>query len=115
MSSSINIRTLTDGGQQPAEVAHEVAGFLSAAKHSLDLAQYDFNLGPETGAGHAADRGSRGTGQGDRGRARPDAPQVRRARQRERADRLDQLDRRLLVAAGERRRDDGLARARPRV
>jgi phosphatidylserine/phosphatidylglycerophosphate/cardiolipin synthase-like enzyme len=50
MSSSINIRTLTDGGQQPAEVAHEVAGFLSAAKHSLDLAQYDFNLGPETAA-----------------------------------------------------------------
>src|SRR6476646_7439883 len=49
MSSSINIRTLTDGGQQPADVAHEVAGFLSAAKHSLDLAQYDFNLGPETG------------------------------------------------------------------
>jgi phosphatidylserine/phosphatidylglycerophosphate/cardiolipin synthase-like enzyme len=48
MSSSINIRTLTDGGQQPLDVAHEVAEFLGAAKRSLDLAQYDFNLGPET-------------------------------------------------------------------
>ena len=48
MSSSIRIRTLTDGGQQPLDVAREVAQFLAAAKHSLDLAQYDFNLGPET-------------------------------------------------------------------
>src|SRR3954470_22023903 len=50
MSSSINIRTLTDGGQQPAQIAREVADFLSAAKHSLDLAQYDFHLGAETSA-----------------------------------------------------------------
>src|SRR5580765_3609956 len=50
MSSSINIRTLTDGGQQPAEIAREVADFLSAAKRSLDLAQYDFHLGEETSA-----------------------------------------------------------------
>jgi phosphatidylserine/phosphatidylglycerophosphate/cardiolipin synthase-like enzyme len=50
MSSSITIRTLTDGGQQPAEIAHEVAAFLSAAKRSLDLAQYDFHLGEETAA-----------------------------------------------------------------
>src|ERR1051326_8301721 len=48
MSSSIPIRTLTDGGQQPAEIAHAVAEFLKAAKKSLDIAQYDFNLGPET-------------------------------------------------------------------
>jgi phosphatidylserine/phosphatidylglycerophosphate/cardiolipin synthase-like enzyme len=48
MSSSIRIRTLTDGGQQPAEIAHAVAEFLNAAKKSLDIAQYDFNLGPET-------------------------------------------------------------------
>ena len=48
MSSSIEIRTLTDGGQQPLEVARLVAGFLGAAQRSLDLAQYDFNLGPET-------------------------------------------------------------------
>jgi phosphatidylserine/phosphatidylglycerophosphate/cardiolipin synthase-like enzyme len=48
MSTSIRIRTLTDGGQQPPEIAHEVAEFLDAAKKSLDLAQYDFNLGSET-------------------------------------------------------------------
>jgi phosphatidylserine/phosphatidylglycerophosphate/cardiolipin synthase-like enzyme len=48
MSSSITLRTLTDGGQQPAAVAHEVAAFLSAAQRSLDLAQYDFHLGGET-------------------------------------------------------------------
>jgi phosphatidylserine/phosphatidylglycerophosphate/cardiolipin synthase-like enzyme len=48
MSTSIRIRTLTDGGQQPPEIAHEVAEFLGAAKKSLDLAQYDFNLGSET-------------------------------------------------------------------
>ena len=48
MSSSIRIRTLTDGGQQPLEIAQLVADFLGAAKRSLDLAQYDFNLGPET-------------------------------------------------------------------
>jgi len=50
MSSSITIRTLTDGGQKPAEIAHEVAAFLSAAKRSLDLAQYDFHLAEETSA-----------------------------------------------------------------
>ncbi|HSC48936.1 MAG TPA: phospholipase D-like domain-containing protein [Gaiellaceae bacterium] len=48
MSSSITIRTLTDGGQQPVELAREVAAFLGAAERSLDLAQYDFNLGGET-------------------------------------------------------------------
>jgi phosphatidylserine/phosphatidylglycerophosphate/cardiolipin synthase-like enzyme len=50
MSSSISIRTLMDGGQQPAEIAAEVAEFVSAAKHSLDVAQYDFHLGEETAA-----------------------------------------------------------------
>src|SRR5689334_12472520 len=50
MSSSITIRTLTDGGQKPAEIAREVAAFLSAAKHSLDLAQYDFHLSEATSA-----------------------------------------------------------------
>jgi phosphatidylserine/phosphatidylglycerophosphate/cardiolipin synthase-like enzyme len=48
MSSSIRIRTLTDGGQQPLDVAREVAEFLAAAKSTLELAQYDFNLGPDT-------------------------------------------------------------------
>ncbi len=50
MSSSIRIRTLTDGGQQPLEVAREVADFIASAQRSLDLAQYDFHLGEETAA-----------------------------------------------------------------
>ena len=50
MSERIEIRTLTDGGQQPAEIAHEVAAFLDRAERTLDLAQYDFKLGPETAA-----------------------------------------------------------------
>jgi phosphatidylserine/phosphatidylglycerophosphate/cardiolipin synthase-like enzyme len=37
-----------DGGQQPLETARLVAEFLGSARQSLDLAQYDFNLGPET-------------------------------------------------------------------
>ena len=47
---NIEIRTLTDGGQQPAEIAHAIAGFLDGATRTLDLAQYDFNLGAETAA-----------------------------------------------------------------
>jgi phosphatidylserine/phosphatidylglycerophosphate/cardiolipin synthase-like enzyme len=47
-TSSIWVRTLTDGGQEPLDVARDVADFLGAAQSSLDLAQYDFNLGPET-------------------------------------------------------------------
>ena len=50
MSDVISIRTLTDGGQQPVEIAHEVAAFLDGAARTLDLAQYDFNLGAETAA-----------------------------------------------------------------
>jgi phosphatidylserine/phosphatidylglycerophosphate/cardiolipin synthase-like enzyme len=50
MSERIEIRTLTDGGQQPAEVAHEVAAFIDAAEKTLDIAQYDFKLGEETAA-----------------------------------------------------------------
>jgi phosphatidylserine/phosphatidylglycerophosphate/cardiolipin synthase-like enzyme len=48
MSERIQIRTLTDGGQQPAEIARAVAEFLDGATTSLDLAQYDFNLQPDT-------------------------------------------------------------------
>jgi phosphatidylserine/phosphatidylglycerophosphate/cardiolipin synthase-like enzyme len=47
MSERIEIQTLTDGGQVPADVARAVAGFLDAAKDTLDLAQYDFNLTDE--------------------------------------------------------------------
>lgn len=46
----IEIRTLTDGGQQAHEVADMIAEFLGEARRSLDLAHYDFNLGPETAA-----------------------------------------------------------------
>jgi phosphatidylserine/phosphatidylglycerophosphate/cardiolipin synthase-like enzyme len=49
-TSAITLRTLTDGGQQPLEIANEVATFLGAAQHTLDLAQYDFNLRPDTAA-----------------------------------------------------------------
>lgn len=44
------MRTLTDGGQRPLEIANEIATFLAAAHRSLDLAQYDLNLLPETAA-----------------------------------------------------------------
>jgi phosphatidylserine/phosphatidylglycerophosphate/cardiolipin synthase-like enzyme len=44
----IAIRTLTDGGQQPIEIANLVAGFLTEARTSLDIALYDLKLGAET-------------------------------------------------------------------
>jgi phosphatidylserine/phosphatidylglycerophosphate/cardiolipin synthase-like enzyme len=50
MSSSIRTRTLTDGGQEPLVIAHELVEFLAPAQRSLDLAQYDFHLGAETAA-----------------------------------------------------------------
>ena len=48
LSDSVEIRTLTDGGQRAVDVAKQVADFLKPAKESLDLAQYDFHLVPET-------------------------------------------------------------------
>src|SRR5947207_13823089 len=48
MSDAITIRTLTDGGQSAAEIAEAVAEFIDGAKRTLELAQYDFNLLPET-------------------------------------------------------------------
>src|SRR6266851_1557461 len=50
MNLPVTIRTLTDGGQTPPDVAREIATFLDGAKRTLDLAQYDFDLGPETAA-----------------------------------------------------------------
>ncbi|MDQ3777586.1 MAG: phospholipase D-like domain-containing protein [Actinomycetota bacterium] len=44
----VEVRTLTDGGQQPVDVAREVVEFVTAAKRSLDFAHYDFHLGSET-------------------------------------------------------------------
>jgi len=46
----LRVRTLTDGGQRPVEVAQTIADFMSGARRTLELAQYDFNLGPETAA-----------------------------------------------------------------
>jgi phosphatidylserine/phosphatidylglycerophosphate/cardiolipin synthase-like enzyme len=48
ISSMITARTLTDGGQQPLEIATVLAAFLAEAKTSLDIALYDFTLGPQT-------------------------------------------------------------------
>lgn len=44
----IAVTTLTDGGQQPVDVARGLAAFLAEARTSLDLALYDLDLGPET-------------------------------------------------------------------
>jgi phosphatidylserine/phosphatidylglycerophosphate/cardiolipin synthase-like enzyme len=44
----ISTRTLTDGGQQPVDIARLVADYLGQAQHSLDIALYDLNLEGET-------------------------------------------------------------------
>jgi phosphatidylserine/phosphatidylglycerophosphate/cardiolipin synthase-like enzyme len=46
----IDVRTLSDGGQAPGDVAREVARFLADASRSLELAHYDLHLAPETAA-----------------------------------------------------------------
>jgi phosphatidylserine/phosphatidylglycerophosphate/cardiolipin synthase-like enzyme len=46
----IDVRTLTDGGQSALDIAHAIADFLGNAQRSLELAQYDFHLEPETRA-----------------------------------------------------------------
>src|SRR5262245_39837512 len=40
----IRMRTLTDGGQRPLDVARELIAFLDDATHTLDLALYDIRL-----------------------------------------------------------------------
>lgn len=40
----LHVRLLEDGGQEPLEVAWEVAGFLADAQATLDLALYDLRL-----------------------------------------------------------------------
>jgi len=42
------VTTLTDGGQQPVEIARALHDFLADAHTSLDLALYDFKLQPGT-------------------------------------------------------------------
>jgi len=44
----IQVRTLTDGGQSPLEIARLLASFVERAERTLDLALYDINLADET-------------------------------------------------------------------
>lgn len=46
----IELRTLTDGGQTPTEIAREIATFLGDAQTSLDLALYDVRFETDAGA-----------------------------------------------------------------
>jgi phosphatidylserine/phosphatidylglycerophosphate/cardiolipin synthase-like enzyme len=45
----IKLRTLTDGGQEPMEIARELAAFLGEARQTLELALYDIRLPDEVG------------------------------------------------------------------
>ena len=49
-STKLTVRTLTDRGQQPLEIAQAISDWLGEARTSLDLAQYDFHLAPDTAA-----------------------------------------------------------------
>ncbi len=42
----MTVTTLTDGGQEPITIAQALHDFLAAATTSLDIALYDFKLGP---------------------------------------------------------------------
>ena len=46
----IELRTYRDGGQSAADVAREVAEFVSAAERTLELALYDIRLHDEAAA-----------------------------------------------------------------
>jgi phosphatidylserine/phosphatidylglycerophosphate/cardiolipin synthase-like enzyme len=46
----LEVRTFTDGGQTELDVARDIAAFLGEARSTLELAQYDFNLGEATAA-----------------------------------------------------------------
>jgi phosphatidylserine/phosphatidylglycerophosphate/cardiolipin synthase-like enzyme len=46
----IELRTLSDGGQTPTEIARELATFLGAARTSLDIAVYDVRFETDAGA-----------------------------------------------------------------
>jgi phosphatidylserine/phosphatidylglycerophosphate/cardiolipin synthase-like enzyme len=50
MVGMVDVRTLTDGGQDRMDVARQVVEFVEAAKQSLDFAHYEFHLGSETAA-----------------------------------------------------------------
>ena len=44
--ASIDVRTLTDGGQPAEDTAHALADFLGAAQRTLEIAIYDLHLPP---------------------------------------------------------------------
>jgi phosphatidylserine/phosphatidylglycerophosphate/cardiolipin synthase-like enzyme len=46
----LDVRTLTDGGQRPLQIAEQVAQFVEGAVSTLDFAHYDFHLASETAA-----------------------------------------------------------------
>jgi phosphatidylserine/phosphatidylglycerophosphate/cardiolipin synthase-like enzyme len=46
----VQVRTLTDGGQPAEQTAHALAEFFAAAKQTLEIAVYDFDLPPELDA-----------------------------------------------------------------
>src|SRR5581483_3068688 len=46
----VEVRTLSDGGQQAADVAHALASFLAAAERTLEVAIYDFQRPPDLDA-----------------------------------------------------------------
>lgn len=48
MRGVLEVRTLTDGGQAPVEVAEQIAGFVGGARSTLDFAHYDFHLDGDT-------------------------------------------------------------------
>jgi phosphatidylserine/phosphatidylglycerophosphate/cardiolipin synthase-like enzyme len=48
--AGVEVRTLTDGGQPADQTAHALAEFCGAAKHTLEIAVYDFQLPPELDA-----------------------------------------------------------------
>ncbi|HEY3551764.1 MAG TPA: phospholipase D-like domain-containing protein [Gaiellaceae bacterium] len=48
--AGVEVRTLTDGGQPAEQTAHALAEFVAAAKQTLEVAVYDFNLPPELDA-----------------------------------------------------------------
>jgi phosphatidylserine/phosphatidylglycerophosphate/cardiolipin synthase-like enzyme len=50
MKPRVTISTLTDGGQRSQDIAAAIAAFVDGAKRTLELAQYDFDLHPDTAA-----------------------------------------------------------------
>ncbi|HEV8687170.1 MAG TPA: phosphatidylserine/phosphatidylglycerophosphate/cardiolipin synthase family protein [Gaiellaceae bacterium] len=46
----LEVRTLTDGGQEPPEVMAWITDFVRDAQRTLDFAHYDLNVGPENAA-----------------------------------------------------------------